>query len=170
MVRKSLFVLLVVILLATVPVVVATNAPPSAYRITTIKGDLDNNFGRGVEDALIIADIAAGSINVTYGSLIFCKADINGDNRISIIDALFLLQGKAKGVCSSYSGDVNKDGVIDISDVRYIAELSVGLHNPRNRRTMCLADLDKNNYVNILDALLLARRIRHLNDISLGGC
>jgi hypothetical protein len=54
-----------------------------------IKGDINNNGNITLHDAILALQITAG---INAGNQIFSSADVNGDHRIGMADAIYILQ------------------------------------------------------------------------------
>jgi len=63
--------------------------PFTAFGDLPIKGDINNNGNITLHDAILALQITAG---INAGNQIFSSADVNGDHRIGMADAIYILQ------------------------------------------------------------------------------
>lgn len=65
-----------------------------SFQVTSnfLAGDIDNNQAVGLADAILALQIAAG---ISPPSTIYKEADLNGDGKIGIIEAIYILQKTA---------------------------------------------------------------------------
>jgi hypothetical protein len=63
--------------------------PFSASGALPSKGDVDNSGNITLQDAIMAIRITSG---MTAGDQVFSSADINGDNKIGVAEAIYILQ------------------------------------------------------------------------------
>jgi len=62
---------------------------PSEASQQQLKGDIDNSGTIAIQDAIMVFQIAAG---MNAGDLVSASADVSGDNKIGIAEAIYILQ------------------------------------------------------------------------------
>lgn len=63
--------------------------PFSAFGTLPLKGDVNNNGSITLQDAIMALQIASST---NAGDQVFSAADVNGDNKIGIAEAIYILQ------------------------------------------------------------------------------
>ena len=88
-----------------------------------------------------------------YGECTFSEENFNCNGEC-------LLEFDNCGICGGLgsTGDINENGIIDISDITYIIEYIIG-DISLNDSTICIADINMNGILNITDVIFIIELI-----------
>ncbi|MCL2020184.1 MAG: dockerin type I domain-containing protein [Oscillospiraceae bacterium] len=122
-----------------------------------IKGDMNGDGFLSAIDALLILRITNGLVSATETDI--ARGDMNGDGRISAADALTVLEliSWSTEIPSTYvQGDLDNDGVVDMSDVMLATYISADIL-PTSVFDVTVGDMNGDGLIDVLDALMILR-------------